>query len=62
MIDNRLMTVKETKEYLNIGINTVYSLCKKADFPVVKIGNKKFIDKKLLDEVWLPNKRDTTLR
>lgn len=62
MIDNRLMTVQETKQYLNIGINAVYALCKQADFPVVKIGNKKFVDKKILDEVWLPNKHATTLR
>lgn len=61
VIDNRLMTVQETKEYLHCGINRVYELCKQADFPVVKIGNKKYIDKKQLDEVWIPNKRITSL-
>ncbi len=61
MIDNRFMTVKETKEYLNIGINAVYALCKQADFPVIKIGNKKFVDKHMLDTVWIPNKHATSL-
>lgn len=62
MIDNRLMTVKETASYLHIGINTAYKLCKQVDFPVCKIGNKKFVDKKTLDEIWLPNKQATTLK
>lgn len=62
MINNRLMSVKECAEYLHIGMNRAYKLCQQADFPVVKIGTKKLIDKKVLDEVWLPNKRSTTLK
>lgn len=62
MIDNRLMTVRETKQYLNIGINAVYALCKQADFPVIMIGKKKYVDKKILDEVWIPNMHDATVR
>ena len=61
MIENRLMTVRETAEYLRIGINKCYKLCKKSDFPVCKIGKQTFIDKKILDEVWIPNKLATSL-
>lgn len=60
MIDTcRYMTVKETAKYLNIGLNACYSLCKDADFPVFKIGNKKLIDKVALDEIWIPNRINT---
>lgn len=62
MIDNRLMTVRETAKYLHCGINTAYKLCQQADFPVCKIGNKKFVDKVILDSVWIPNKSATSLR
>lgn len=60
MIDtSRFMTVPETAKYLHIGINKTYELCKEADFPVIKIGNRKLIDKVVLDEIWIPNKRKT---
>lgn len=51
-IQKRLLTIKQTKQYLNIGINAVYDLCKRPDFPVIKIGNKKFVDWNELDN-WI---------
>lgn len=33
-----IMTVKDIKSLLNIGWNEAYSLCKRKDFPVIKIG------------------------
>lgn len=57
MIDNRLMSVKECAQYLNVGVNTVYRFCKQKDFPVCKLtGKRKLIDKKILDEEWIPNR------
>jgi hypothetical protein len=47
----RLLSISDAKEYLNMGINGVYELCKDADFPVIKIGHKKFIDRDKLDEL-----------
>lgn len=38
-----LFTVKEFSKTFEIGINTVYKLCKLEDFPVIQIGGKKYI-------------------
>ncbi len=38
-----LFTVKEFSKTFDIGINTVYKLCKLEDFPVIQIGGKKYI-------------------
>lgn len=61
MIENRFITVKELAQYLHIGMNKAYKLCKQADFPICKFGNKIYIDKKALDNTWIPNKTATTL-
>lgn len=38
-----LFTVKEFSKTFDIGINTVYKLCRLEDFPVIQIGGKKYI-------------------
>ncbi len=38
-----MFSVKEFAKTFNIGINTVYRLCKIEGFPVVQIGGKKYI-------------------
>lgn len=40
----------------------VYRMIKEPTFPVIKIGNKFYIDTKKFDEIWLPNKQETTLK
>ena len=62
MIENRYMSVRETAQYLGIGMNKAYALCKQPDFPTIKIGTKILVDKQLLDDVWITNKRATTLK
>lgn len=52
----RLLTVQQTKQYLNIGINQVYRLCKQSDFPALKIGKKLFIDLEGLN-VWIEKQK-----
>lgn len=48
--DVRLMNVRETAEYLHIGMNKAYALFKRSDFPNYKIGNRRFTDKLSLDD------------
>ena len=61
-ITPRLLSVSDAKQYLRMGINSVYALCKEPNFPVVRVGNKKFIDREKLDELIssgeLPMKED----
>lgn len=47
---SRLFTIKQAAKYLNIGLNSMYGLCKQSDFPVIMIGTKKMIDREALDE------------
>ena len=47
---SRLFTIKQAAKYLNIGLNSMYALCKQSDFPVIMIGTKKMIDREALDE------------
>lgn len=57
MLDRRMMSVKECAEYLHVHTNTIYKLCKQKDFPVCAVaGKRKMIDKKRLDEEWIPSR------
>ena len=62
MIDNRYMSVKETAQYLEIGLNKCYKLCHQPDFPTFRIGTKILVDKQLLDSVWMENKKAIALK
>ena len=62
MIDNRYMGVRETAQYMGIGISKAYKLCQQPDFPTIRVGTKILVDKQLLDNVWMENKKATTLR
>lgn len=62
MFADRYLSVEEMAQYLKVGRNTAYKLCKQPDFPTAKIGKKILIDKKKLDEVWMPNKQETMLK
>ena len=62
MLENRYMSVKETAQYMGIGMNKCYQLCQQPDFPTIRVGTKILVDKYLLDSVWMENKRTTTLK
>lgn len=62
MIDNRYMSVRETAQYMGIGMNKAYTLCKKPDFPTIRVGTKILVDKHALDSVWIQNKQKTMLK
>lgn len=54
---NKLITPKELYNYFNngesiIGINTVYKLVRRKDFPSLKMGNRFYIIENKVDE-WL---------
>lgn len=52
-IENKpVLSVLETSEYLGMPRNRVYDLCRLKGFPVIKIGNRKFIPKEKLNE-WI---------
>lgn len=61
MIENRYMSVRETAQFLGIGRSKCYQLCKQSDFPTLKIGQKILVDKKSLEEIWIPNKKEVSL-
>lgn len=56
------MGVRETAQYMGIGISKAYKLCQQPDFPTIRVGTKILVDKQLLDNVWMENKKATTLR
>lgn len=60
MNGRRLLSVKETSLYLNIGRDKCYKLFRQPDFPCVKIGKRQFADKESL-EIWIKNKIATNL-
>ncbi len=62
MIENRYMSVRETAQYMSIGMNKAYRLCKQPDFPTIRVGTKILVDRQLLDDVWMKNKKATTLK
>ena len=62
MIENRYMSVRETAQYMGIGMNKAYRLCKQPDFPTIRVGTKILVDRQLLDNVWMENKKATTLK
>ena len=53
--------VHELAEYLHIGINGAYALCKQPDFPSLRIGKRILIDFDELQNTWIPNKKRTSL-
>lgn len=62
MIENRYMSVREMAQYMSIGMNKAYGLCRLPDFPTIRVGNKILIDKTALDEIWIKNKKEITLK
>ena len=46
--EDKWYSIKEAKEFLGIGINTVYTLVNNGVIKSVKIGNKSFISKSVL--------------
>ncbi|MCC5911416.1 MAG: helix-turn-helix domain-containing protein [Clostridiaceae bacterium] len=50
--DEGAMTVEELKAYLGIGTTKAYELCNLKDFPCIKLGRRKVIPKRQLQE-WL---------
>ena len=51
-MDNRYLTVKETREYLKIGSTKLSHLLKEDGFPCVRLGRRVLIIKDALDE-WM---------
>lgn len=47
---NKLVTVKEAAEFLQLTTRTVYKLCSKGKLPVVKLGGAVRIDLSKLNE------------
>ena len=62
MLDNRFLSVKEMAQYLGIGMNKAYALCKEQDFPTIRLGNTILIDKEKLDAVWIPHREKVNLK
>lgn len=62
MLKPHLIDRLETQKLLHIGRSRYYALCKQADFPTVKIGNKILVDYDALINIWLPSKASTTVR
>lgn len=46
------LTIEEVQQILRIGKNSAYDLCKREDFPCVKIGRSYRVPKKEFEE-WL---------
>jgi len=46
------LTIEEVQQILRIGKNSAYDLCKREDFPCVKIGRSYRVPKKDFEE-WL---------
>ena len=62
MLENRYMTVTEMAQYLGIGRTKAYKLTKDPSLPIIRIGQKILIDKSALDEIWIKNKKEITLK
>ena len=62
MIEKRLIDTRETAKVLRCGMNQVYRLCKKPDFPCLRIGNKLLVDLDALLNVWIPNQMHTMIK
>ncbi len=62
MLINRFMSVAEFQKYLGIGRNKAYDLCRYENVPVIKVGTKILVDKEELDNTWIPNHLNTTLK
>lgn len=56
--ENNLITVKETAEYLNIPLPTVYYLVQRGQLPAVQIGGRWRVKKDLLDKQILRKEAD----
>ena len=55
MVQNsEVLTVKQIREKLNIGLRQAYSLVNKSDFPSIRVGGSIRIPKKAFEE-WLEN-------
>lgn len=53
-MERKFLTVKETSEYLNIPLSSVYILVKSKEFPSLKIGKSWRVSKDQLDK-WVLN-------
>ena len=49
-MDDQMLSVQETQEYLRIGRNTMYKLLKIDGFPCIRIGSRCIISKTGLDK------------
>jgi PTS system nitrogen regulatory IIA component len=56
MADERLMSVQETAEYLNVNISTVYMWSQKGQMPAMKIGKMWRYRRSEID-AWLNSRR-----
>jgi len=50
--DRRLLSIEETQDMLRVGRGTVWKLIKEEGLPTVKIGKRRLIPVKALDE-WI---------
>ncbi len=54
--ESLLITLKEAASYVGIGINKIYELAKKSDFPCVKVGAKRLVIKSELESYLISNR------
>ena len=59
-VPHNLITVKETAEYLNIPLPTVYYLVQRGQLPAVQIGGRWRVKKDLLDREVLRKEEEGT--
>lgn len=52
----KLMTLSQLAEYLQLGKSTVYKMVQKGEIPGIKIANQWRFDKKEIDE-WIKKKK-----
>ena len=52
-MSEKLMTVKQVSEYLQMNRMTIYKMARKGDIPALKIGSEWRFKKELIDKMWL---------
>lgn len=51
-IEDKLMTVKEVAEFLQVNKNTVYGLIRAGKLPSIKLGSLKVLKSSLIKTLW----------